>query len=61
MSPGWTGKMLQELNKTQLKYCTIFRDSWEATALLELRSDLKTRSGQRGAKQALSPEQPHTL
>lgn len=53
--------MLQELNKTQLKHCTIFTDSWEATALLELGADLKTRSGQRGAKQALSPEQPYTL
>lgn len=43
MSLGWTGKMLQELNKIQLKYCNIFTDSWEATALLELRADFKDR------------------
>lgn len=41
MHPGWTGKILQELNKTQLKYCYIFKDSWEVTALLALRADSK--------------------
>ena len=43
MSPEWTGKMLQELNKAQLKYCNIFIDSWEATVLLELRANLKDK------------------
>lgn len=33
--------MLQELSKTQLKYCNIFIDIWEATVLLELRVDFK--------------------
>lgn len=41
MCPGWTGKILQELNKTQLTYCYIFKDSWEVTALLALRADSK--------------------
>jgi hypothetical protein len=36
-----TGRMLQEPNKTQLKYCDIFTDSWEANVLLELRANFK--------------------
>lgn len=53
--------MLQELSKTQLKYCNIFIDSWEATALLELRADFKGESGQHESKQAVSHEEPQTL
>lgn len=35
--------MLQELSETQLKYFNIFMDSWEATALVELRADFKDK------------------
>lgn len=37
------GKVLQELNETQLKHCNVFIDSWEATASLELRADFKDK------------------